>query len=244
MASTTLQERLVDLVRRGQAEEQAFLAGLPESERMRVGAFDHWSAKDHIAHLTAWRKRLVHILRTAARDETPPVYHDLDHLNAESYEQDRYLTWPDVLAEADEVTDEVAAIVSELPEDLLADPNRFAGREGVPLWRTVLGNTYWHVMTHLASYSAQEKDLQRAGQLGERMAQATIEFDPSEESRSIALYNLACLYAQIGQPERAIPLLRESFSMNSSLMPFSKEDPDLISLKERPEYQALYGESA
>ncbi len=38
----------------GHPDEEAFLQELNETERTAIGTPQHWSAKDHVAHLTFW----------------------------------------------------------------------------------------------------------------------------------------------------------------------------------------------
>jgi len=54
-------------------------------------------------------------------------------------------------------------------------------------------------------------------------------------------YNLACCYALAGQAEKAMDALREALRLAPDLTEWSKQDPDLVSLRERPDYQSLYG---
>ena len=54
-------------------------------------------------------------------------------------------------------------------------------------------------------------------------------------------YNLACCYALAGQAEKAMDALREALRLAPDLTEWSKQDTDLVSLRERPDYQSLYG---
>jgi tetratricopeptide (TPR) repeat protein len=60
------------------------------------------------------------------------------------------------------------------------------------------------------------------------------------EEYANATYNLGCFYAKRGRTAEAIAQVREALAINPKLTEWSKEDADLVSLHDLPEYQALY----
>lgn len=60
---------------------------------------------------------------------------------------------------------------------------------------------------------------------------------------SLMLYNGACLYAQLGEPKRAIATLREAIAAGVTNFQWMMNDPDLYSLHDDPEFQALVKEN-
>ena len=57
------------------------------------------------------------------------------------------------------------------------------------------------------------------------------------------VYNLGCFYALIGQPGLAIAALRESFASAPQLREGIREDPELVSLRDDPTFQALVADA-
>jgi len=55
----------------------------------------------------------------------------------------------------------------------------------------------------------------------------------------VMLYNAACLYASLQDPARAIEALRQAFEAGYTNVGWMKNDPDLVSLRDLPEFQAL-----
>ena len=53
-------------------------------------------------------------------------------------------------------------------------------------------------------------------------------------------YNLACVYALSGLKDKALPALKEAFALNPGLLEWSKQDSDLNSLRQEPEFLALF----
>jgi tetratricopeptide (TPR) repeat protein len=78
----------------------------------------------------------------------------------------------------------------------------------------------------------------------EEAAKLARELDESEDWQGLLQYNLTCHYALIGETERAIERLGEALKLNPELTEWSKEDPDLASIREEPACLALYAESS
>jgi hypothetical protein len=64
--------------------------------------------------------------------------------------------------------------------------------------------------------------------------------DDSDSWRGTITYNLACFYALDDQPRPALEKLGQALKLNPGLVDWSKEDSDLDSLRELPDFQALY----
>jgi len=58
-----------------------------------------------------------------------------------------------------------------------------------------------------------------------------------------AVYNLACFFAQNNEPEKALENLRAAFKQKPDLREWAKQDSDLDSLQEHPEFKSLMQES-
>lgn len=69
-----------------------------------------------------------------------------------------------------------------------------------------------------------------------REGTAAIEASPGD---SVMLYNAACLYARLGEARRAVDTLRQAIEAGVRNFAWMKNDPDLDSLRDDPEFQAL-----
>lgn len=114
-----------------------------------------WSAKDHVAHITAWETFLLrHHLRgedaAGALELTPQQYADfsIDEINAVLHARSRDKTLADVLADAGTTHRTLLAALNATPFDGLLQP-RFEDDEfDSPLLDWVIGNTYDHYLEH------------------------------------------------------------------------------------------------
>src|SRR5579884_3688159 len=90
---------LLDLLRQGQISQNTFFQELPPAELDIVGTLNYWTAKDHVAHLTFWRQRLVLRLQALFRREPQPKTEPFEKLNPIIFEENRYRSWPEILSE-------------------------------------------------------------------------------------------------------------------------------------------------
>ena len=85
-----------------------------------------------------------------------------------------------------------------------------------------------------SSHAAQNGDVAAAS----RHAERALELDPDDP---MLAYNLACYRALSGRRDEALELLRRALPRDESLRVHARTDPDLESLRERPEYRELVG---
>ncbi len=55
----------------------------------------------------------------------------------------------------------------------------------------------------------------------------------------LMLYNCTCLYSRLGEPQQALETLRQAIAVGYANFPWIKQDPDMIPLRDNPEFQAL-----
>jgi len=69
-----------------------------------------------------------------------------------------------------------------------------------------------------------------------REGSSAIEISPDD---SMMLYNCACLHARLGEPQRALELLRQAIARGHLNFGWMRNDPDMLSLRDNPEFIAL-----
>ena len=232
--------KLLDLLKRGYDEEREFVSNLGQEERSAVGAPDHWSARDVVAHNAIWKQREAHGFSAARRGETPLKHDDFNHANAEIFEAYRAKSWAEVLQLSDRAQAELVEQTQALSEEDLVDPQKSPWQDVRPPWRRIAGSGTIHPVMHLADLYVERGDSEFATQMLEAAVQLLTGLDDSPEWCGLTVYNLACHYALSGHKERAIGKLREALQLNAALTEWSKEDPDFALIREDPGYQSLY----
>jgi len=69
-----------------------------------------------------------------------------------------------------------------------------------------------------------------------RECSTALELSPGD---CLMLYNCTCLYARLGEPQQAIDSLRKAIAAGDVNFAWLKQDPDLNSLRDNPEFIAL-----
>lgn len=222
---------LLDLLHQAQISQNAFFQELPPAELATIGTPELWSAKDHVAHTTFWRQRLTIRLQAIVRRETVPPSEDFEQLNPILFEEQRYRPWPDILAESDQAYADLIAITEQLTEEDLTAHNRFDWTfQGAPLYTAYMGNCYEHTQQHLAQYSLDRHDPERAIETYEAWANRVVQADVPDTLKAYLYYNLACFYATHDLLEQAQPNLEQAFTLFPSFREFARTDPDLAAL--------------
>jgi tetratricopeptide (TPR) repeat protein len=223
---------LLDLLRQAQFAQDTFLQELNANEYAAIGTPEYWSAKDHIAHMTFWRQRLVLSLTAILRQETPQDSEDIEQFNRQVFEQQRERPWSEIRSESAQAYTELLTCTQQLSEEDLTATNRFTWiPEGNPLYTSFMGNCYEHTQQHLAQYYLDRHDLPQARRTYEIWASRVLEAEVPPFLRGYVLYNLACFYATHTELEKASEILQQALTLAPSLKAFALTDSDLVELR-------------
>ncbi len=232
MAQHPFQPILLDLLRQMRLDQASFLQELSAAERDAFGTPERWSAKDHIAHMTFWRQRLVLKLTAVLRQEPQPVFAPYEQLNPQVFEQQRERPWSDILSESEQAYDDLTACIQQLSEEDLTAFHRFDWIPNQwPLYTSIMGFCYEHAQQHLALYYLDRADLPRATRIYKTWANRIVQTEAPEAMKGMVLYNLACFYATHAQEAQASTTLPQALTLAPFLTEFSLTDPDLSTLR-------------
>jgi hypothetical protein len=226
---------LLDLLREAHLEEDAFVRDLDATERAATGTPDHWSARDHIAHIAHWRARLALRLQAVLEHRSQPDLEQWERVNPLVFEAHRHQPWPDVLGGAEQAYSGHVDCIARLTDEDLLTFGRFDWvPDDRPLHDLVMGASYEHAQQHLAQFHVDRGDLPRATQIQELWVARVMEAETPPEMRGLSLYNLACFQATHDQPEKAATTLERALAVfpGSRLADFAIADPDLTALRD------------
>ena len=135
-------------------EWEAALASLtPEGFIAPQGRYAGWSIKDIIAHITWHEKEMIGMMERHSLEGSELWNLPTDERNGIIYEENRWRTLEDVLAEAVSVYARLLECIEQLSDEDLNDNRRYAGfveaLPDVPPWDLFAGNTYGHYTEHL-----------------------------------------------------------------------------------------------
>ena len=238
-----IKSKLIELVERAFAQEQAVVAKLAEDERSTPGQPDRWGPKDVIAHLAGWNARLADNLAAAASGGELKQYDDYEAVNAREFIEYQHRPWPEVMERAADARRQLIEQVQSRSEAELRGTQTLPWQGDRPLWRYIVGNGFVHPISHLAPILAEHGEPAFATELQEQAATWLRELDESKDWQGVVQYNLACHYALIGETDRAVEKLAQAFELHPTLVQASKQDSDLVSIRDEPSYRALCPES-
>lgn len=239
MTGSSNKAKLKELVADVRAEEQALWDLLSYEECNAAGEIDRWAPKDHLAHATFWTERLVTQLQAATGGKPPRKIEDFQKTNDEVYETNKDRSWDEVIAWATEVNRQFHAALDAVSEEMLEGTEVSEGAGGRPLWQNVAFTGVYHPSHHVADIYLERGDFEGAQSLQERVAEGLSALDESDAWQGTTQYNLACFYALHGKPQQALASLKIALKRAPNLIEWSKQDDDLNSLRELPEFQAL-----
>lgn len=155
--------KLLSMIRTERARWETLLAEVSEAQMRQAGVEGEWSVKDIIAHVTAYERWVVARLRSALRGERLRL--EIDQLNLEQrnswiFEENRNRPLHDVLAESQQVFQQLLKLVQALSDGDLGGSHRIEAfldplwTDGLPVWKCIAADSYEHYRQHIPSIRA------------------------------------------------------------------------------------------
>ncbi len=157
-------DELLEKLRTGQRDWEAFLSRIPAAQREQPNASGTWSIKDVLAHSGVWERFVTARLRAHERGGAAApgelwgefVPHGLadDALNQWCVDQIKHRSFDELLGLQREVRMQLIGTVQALSEHTLSAPEvRVAGLDwkgDTPLWQVIASMSIDHIATHMA----------------------------------------------------------------------------------------------
>ncbi|MDX1435653.1 MAG: ClbS/DfsB family four-helix bundle protein [Anaerolineales bacterium] len=221
-------------------EEGRLVAGLTPEEKAAYGSFEHWSAKDLLAHIAAWKLLLGQNIAALADGKPPRQPLEDDRENEIIFRKNQAMDWVEVTANLDHANGLLVRQIQAMDEASLAATDSFPWSPGRPLWRSIVGTGYIHPILHLSEHALEKGDLDYASDLNIQMADSLSQINDSPDWQGMVKYNLACYFALTGQKQIAIETLKSALTLNPEMSEWSRQDTDLQSLHGDEAFEALY----
>jgi uncharacterized protein (TIGR03083 family) len=147
-------ERVLGEIRGAREAIEALLGRLDEAALTRPGPDGGWSIKDHLAHLTAWRRMVLGLLEgqprhTALGVDRATYDRGEDAINAALEARAKSQPLDAVVAEFRQVYDDLAGRLAHYDEATWNEPFPLNPRPEYPRVDNIAGNTYEHDHEHL-----------------------------------------------------------------------------------------------
>lgn len=229
MENTPFQSLLLRLLQDAYVAQQTWWSDLSEEEQSAVGTVERWSARDYIAHLTFWRRRLSEKLK-AVWQKTPPsaMPAEFDEMNMQVFQQYRDKPLEDILRESEEAHQALLTLIPLFTDDDLISGHHDCIDAGEVLGVVIANRGYSHPLEHMAQYYLDRNDLPRARKIREALVEQLLQTEMPDQAKGIELYNLACFHATHNIPGRVLDNLQEALRFYPGLKEWALNDPDLL----------------
>jgi tetratricopeptide (TPR) repeat protein len=231
-------KQILRLISYTQACLLEFSGQVPEDQRTAVGLVDHWTAKDHLAHIAHWKCVFNHRLQKREKAEKPVI--DIDKENAKIFEHYKVKSWEDVIKLLEEADKDFTHQVRLVSEEDLNSTTILPHIQQRPLWQDMVGNGCTHALSHLGMIYVETGHPEKAIDIQNKIMEDLQSLDDSPKWRGTNIYNLACFYGVAGKCEEAVRLLKEALGLNPGLLEWSRHDPDFNAIRGQKEYEELY----
>jgi tetratricopeptide (TPR) repeat protein len=211
---------------------------VPDDQKTAVGLVDHWTARDHLAHIAHWKCVFNHRLQLREKAEKPAT--DIDKENAKVFERYKLKSWAEVIHLMEMADQDFLHQVRLISEEDLNSTTILPSLRERPLWQLLLSDGCTHPLSHIAQVYIEYGHPDKAVDIQNKIMEDLQSLDDSSKWHGTNIYNLACIHALAGKHDEAIRLLKESLSHYPDLAEWSRHDPDFNGIRDLEEYKALY----
>ncbi len=208
-----------------------------DDELEKSGNDDNWSVKDHMGHLAYWQEDFNKKLMKP--DKTQKEIAVIDKENARIRHLFEQKPWKGIHAKLESAYSEIGQYLRLVSEDDLNSTEILHSRQHRALWNEILAATCVHPITHISQLYNEKGDRQRSVDLLEKIMDDLQSLDSAPIWQGTNIYNLACMYALVGNQDEALNLIAEAFDLNPELKEWSKKDTDLVSLHHQESFLKL-----
>lgn len=147
---------MIALIRAERSRFESALSQLSEAQMTEIPMEGEWTAKDLIAHVSAWERWLLEWLKNATRGETQTLpepdeaLDEVERFNARTFAENRHRPLHDILLDFHMIYAQLQTVLETLPDD--PDDERYlAWGDGEPFWQLIAANTVDHYREHVES---------------------------------------------------------------------------------------------
>jgi len=234
-----IKEQLFDLIENGIKEFQALNVELSPEILHQKGMLRNWAARDDVIHCAVYTQRFADRL-TWPRDHARQDLDDFLKFNDEVWEKHQTETWEEALEMWEKACRDVIKGLEPLSDEELRSNKTFVWLGEQPPVEYVSGLIYVHAMFHKQYIFTRNGMTDAAIACADKVYQMVESLDTSEVGRGRNLYNKACSYALVGRKPEAIRMVKEALRLAPNLVEWSKQDTDLGSLRDDPDFKAIY----
>jgi tetratricopeptide (TPR) repeat protein len=203
------------------------------------GSLRQWAVRDDVIHCAYYIRQFADRLAWP-RDHEKVDGSDYLKVNDEVWEAHQSENWQAALQMLEDACRSVIAGLEPLSSEELNDNAAFTWLGGQSVAQYIPGLIFVHGLMHIQYGFMREGMTDAAIASADKAFKLVDNIDSSEVGRGRNLYNKACSYALAGRKSEAITMVKEAVKLAPNLLEWSKQDSDLDSLREDPQFKAIY----
>lgn len=208
-----LKQILIEQLNETWPREDFFVEHCDDSAPKAAG---QWTAKDQLAHMSAWRNFCAEVLEATHVGAADPPLRNSDELNEVIYAENRDIAASVVREQALQSRQRLVDAVAACTVEELRRPRGTAARS-YERWLNVPGNGHQHVAEHLIYWADESGDFQAAEEAALWCHQLDARLEVFDAFRGYSDFGLAVFYATRGKKDRALEFLRSAINANGAL---------------------------
>jgi tetratricopeptide (TPR) repeat protein len=203
------------------------------------GSLKKWTIRDDVIHCAFYINQFADRLAWP-RDHAKEDGNDYLKVNDEVWEKHQTESWQEALQMLENASQALIRALQPLSDEELNDDKTFTWMGGQSVANYIPGLVFVHGMMHIQYAYMREEMTDAAVESADKAYNLVEQLDSSDVARGRNLYNKACSYALAGRRVDAIPMVVEAVKMAPNLLEWSKQDSDLDSLRDDPQFKAIY----
>jgi tetratricopeptide (TPR) repeat protein len=203
------------------------------------GSQNEWMTRDDVIHCSFYINQFADRLAWP-RDHAKEDGNDYLKVNDEVWEKHQTESWQEALQMLENACRALIGALQPLSDEELNDDDTFTWMGEQSVAKYIPGLVFVHGMMHIQYAYMREGMSDAAVESADKTYKVIEQLDSSDVARGRNLYNKACSYTLAGRSADAIPMVVEAVKMAPNLLEWSKQDSDLDSLRDDPQFKTIY----
>jgi hypothetical protein len=212
---------------------------LPPERLEQKGTLKKWAVRDDVLHCAFYVQQFADRLAWP-RDHAKVDGSDYLTVNDDVWASHQSESWAETLKMLEDACCAVIAGLQPLSEEELNNNETFTWLGGRSVADYVPGLVFTHGLMHIQYTFVREGMAEAAIKNADKAYKMAEALDSSEGGQGRNLYNKACSYALAGHKAEAIPMVVKAVKLAPDLLEWSKQDSDLESLRDDPQFMTIY----
>jgi hypothetical protein len=235
----TSKDQLISIIEATIQEFRELEKLLSPEKLEQKGTLKKWAVRDDVLHCAFYVQQFADRLAWP-REHAKVDGSDYLTVNDDVWTAHQSESWAATLKMLEDACRAVIAGLQLLSEEELNDSKFFTWLGDRSVADYIPGLVFTHGLMHIQYTFVREGMAEAAIRNADKAYKMAEALDSSEAGQGRNLYNKACSYALAGHKAEAITMVMKAVKLAPDLLEWSKQDSDLESLRDDPQFMAIY----